>query len=179
MKLGKTLFFLGLFISWAFLVGLFIVGFLMVNPTNSNSNINPNSNPPVKSNSSLNANSNSNQNTQVALTLTEVSKHNSLADCWMIIDNKVYDITPYSSSHPGGQGTIDMGCGKDATSLYDTKGGNGNPHSSNAHALLANYYIGDLNTQITSSQLQNKTATIANTSLNTQTNRRNYDYEDD
>lgn len=175
MKLGKTLFFIGIFISWAFIVGLFIAGFLIISQNTSTSVSNSNSNPNSNANSQLNSSSSS--NTQLDLTLSEVSKHNTLVDCWMIINNKVYDITSYSSSHPGGQGTIDMGCGKDATQLYDTKAGRGSPHSANANSLLANYYIGDLNTKITSSQLQNKTAAIANTSVSQ--NRRGNDYEDD
>ncbi len=179
MKIGKILFFTGLFISWAFIVALFIAGFLMIGSTNSNSNTNSNPNNIKSNSSSLNTNSNSNLNNQVDLTLAEVSKHNTLADCWMMINNKVYDITPYSSSHPGGQGTIDMGCGKDATSLYDTKAGQGNTHSANANSLLANYYIGDLNAKISSNELQNKTAAIANTSSTTQTRTRDSEYEDD
>ena len=61
--------------------------------------------------------------------MKEVSKHNSRKDCWMLIRNKVYDVTRFISSHPGGS-TILQGCGKDATHLFETRPmGSGTPHS--------------------------------------------------
>ncbi len=101
----------------------------------------------------------------VTLNLEEISKHNSIQDCWMIINNKVYDVTSYFNSHPGGTNELLKGCGKDATTLYDTKGSQGQSHSSNANSLLNPYYIGDFNQKITASQLQNRTSTIENTTL--------------
>ncbi|PAV19486.1 cytochrome b2 [Pyrrhoderma noxium] len=38
----------------------------------------------------------------MVLTLAEVSKHNSRSSCWVIIRNKVYDVTDFLSEHPGG-----------------------------------------------------------------------------
>jgi cytochrome b involved in lipid metabolism len=149
MKTTKILFSIGIFISFAFLVALFIAGFLFVAKTQNKID-----NPINKINASNLEN--------LKLDLAEISKHNTLSDCWMIIDQKVYDITSYSSSHPGGTGEIDLGCGKDATSLYDTKGGKGNTHSSYANSLLVDYYIGDLNSIISSQDLQNKTSVISN-----------------
>ena len=50
-------------------------------------------------------------------TLEEVAQHNSRDNCWMIIDDKVYDVTSYMSRHPGGDEIL-RGCGNDATALF-------------------------------------------------------------
>ena len=88
------------------------------------------------------------------LSIQEVAKHNSQLDCWMLISVKVYNITSYFGSHPGGSGAMTATCGKDATTAYLTKdpyatsSGNRSSHSSRAVSLLDNYYIGDLNQTI-------------------------------
>jgi cytochrome b involved in lipid metabolism len=90
----------------------------------------------------------------LVLNMTEISKHNSSTDCWMLISGKVYDITSFFGSHPGGNSTMTPSCGKDATDAYDTKdpyatstsGGRG--HSSRAQSMLNNYFIGNLNQTI-------------------------------
>ena len=89
--------------------------------------------------------------------MTEISKHNSVADCWLLINNKVYNLTSFINSHPGGVGTITNYCGKEATSAYDTKGGRGRGHSSYADSLLAQYYIGNFDQSIPKTTLQQNT----------------------
>jgi cytochrome b involved in lipid metabolism len=42
----------------------------------------------------------------VYYTLEEVSKHQSLDDCWIIIKNKVYNVTKFLGEHPGGEEVI-------------------------------------------------------------------------
>lgn len=77
-------------------------------------------------------------------TLAEVSAHGSASDCWLVISGKVYDVTDWIASHPGGNAILE-GCGTDATQLFETRPmGSGTPHSNRARNLLPNYFIGDL-----------------------------------
>lgn len=83
-------------------------------------------------------------------TLEEVAKHgadkDNYVDCWTVIHDKVYDITKFvdSGKHPGGE-SINEACGKDATTLFETRSiGSGTPHSAKARSMLEQYYIGDL-----------------------------------
>ncbi|KAG0459029.1 hypothetical protein HPP92_022157 [Vanilla planifolia] len=69
----------------------------------------------------------------------EVSKHNSLNDCWLIISGKVYDITPFVGDHPGGDDVMVSSTGKDATEDFEDVG-----HSKTARDIMAKHYIGDI-----------------------------------
>jgi len=90
----------------------------------------------------------------LTLNMTEIAKHNNRSDCWMLINGKVYDITSYFGSHPGGNSTMAPTCGTDATSAYMTQdpyassSGSRSAHSGRAQSLLSNYYLGDLNQTI-------------------------------
>jgi len=44
-------------------------------------------------------------------------KHNKRQDAWMVLNNKVYDVTNYIPFHPGGAKIL-AGVGRDATELY-------------------------------------------------------------
>ena len=73
-----------------------------------------------------------------------MQKHNTKEGCWLAIDGKVYDVSSFVSSHPGGDALLE-GCGKDATELYETRPmGSGTPHSERARDMLEGYYIGGL-----------------------------------
>jgi len=82
-------------------------------------------------------------NTQVkTYSLSDVAKHATATDCWMVISGKVYDVTNYIPNHPGGDKMM-AGCGKNATAMFNgIKGGKG--HSDYAKSLHADYYVGDL-----------------------------------
>ncbi|CRG83192.1 hypothetical protein PISL3812_00542 [Talaromyces islandicus] len=49
----------------------------------------------------------------------EVAKHNSAESCWVVLYGKVYDVTDFLSSHPGGVKAILRLAGADATEEYD------------------------------------------------------------
>lgn len=98
-----------------------------------------------------------NTNTGILLSTQEVASHTSISDCWLIISQKVYNVTSYITSHPGGIGAITPYCGKEATQAFATKGGSGS-HSQTAYNILASYYIGDLNTQTSSQRINSTTA---------------------
>ncbi|MFH1752222.1 MAG: cytochrome b5-like heme/steroid binding domain-containing protein [archaeon] len=84
------------------------------------------------------------QSLNKTFSLTEVAEHNSESDCWLVIDSKVFDVTEFIPSHPGGQAIIE-GCGKDATELFETRPmGSGTAHSDTARTLKENYFIGGL-----------------------------------
>jgi cytochrome b involved in lipid metabolism len=80
-----------------------------------------------------------------SLAFTEVSEHDTQEDCWIIINNKVYDVTNYLKYHPGKPETITPYCGKDATNAFQTKN-KSKPHSQNATNLLDSFYIGNVKT---------------------------------
>ena len=56
---------------------------------------------------------------QTYLSGHEVAKHNSRSSCWVIIFGKVYDVTDFLDSHPGGAQIILQYAGKDATAEYN------------------------------------------------------------
>ena len=71
-------------------------------------------------------------------TIDDVKKHNKKNDAWIVINNKVADITNWISKHPGGD-IIMKGVGKDATELFNNIG-----HSTYAIKMLKKYEIGKL-----------------------------------
>merc|ERR1719450_1535854 len=49
----------------------------------------------------------------------EVAKHTSKTDCWVILNDRVLDVTSFLSQHPGGELAILTFAGKDATAEFD------------------------------------------------------------
>lgn len=76
----------------------------------------------------------------VTYTMAEVATHNTSANCWAVVNNKVYNLTGYIASHPGGQSAITALCGTNASAAFNAIHGS----SSAANAALAGLYIGDL-----------------------------------
>lgn len=49
--------------------------------------------------------------TKSVLSIEEVKAHNSREDCWVVIEDKVWDVTDFLSEHPGGsEGMFDTSC---------------------------------------------------------------------
>lgn len=62
--------------------------------------------------------------TERIISLEEVRLHDQPNDCWTVINDRVYDITSFLRTHPGGS-IIRLAAGRDATSLYQAY----HPHS--------------------------------------------------
>ncbi len=84
---------------------------------------------------------------QVTLTAAEIAKHSTAQDCWMIVNNRVYDASGFDNLHPGGASNIIFYCGKDATIAFASIR-NGRGHSAVADMEHAGMLLGDLNSQI-------------------------------
>lgn len=78
-----------------------------------------------------------------SITMEEVGKHADQNSCWLVIEGNVYDVTSFIPNHPG-EVAILSGCGKDATSMFNSRPGDGTSHSSRARNTLSDLQIGVL-----------------------------------
>ncbi|RPB20941.1 putative cytochrome b5 [Terfezia boudieri ATCC MYA-4762] len=72
-------------------------------------------------------------------TYDEVRAHNSKKDLWLVIEGRVYDITPFVDEHPGGEEVLLDVAGQDSTEAFDDVG-----HSDEAREILANLLKGSI-----------------------------------
>lgn len=73
---------------------------------------------------------------------SQIGEHNTRSSCWFIIDGRLYDITPFFGSHPGGDEIMLRYCGTDASNGYHTKGQMvPADHSDSAKEMLKQYLI--------------------------------------
>jgi hypothetical protein len=77
---------------------------------------------------------------EAGITRAQVEMRNSKTACWSIIDEKVYDLTRWIDSHPGGPSYIQFICGKDGTNSFKAQH-SGRP---NPTARLAEFLLGPL-----------------------------------
>ena len=70
----------------------------------------------------------------------EVARHNTASSCWVIIHEKVYDVTDFLSSHPGGARVILAYAGRDATAEFDPV----HPPGTLEEHLSASQMLGDV-----------------------------------
>ncbi|KAI9208324.1 cytochrome b5-like heme/steroid binding domain-containing protein [Polychytrium aggregatum] len=73
------------------------------------------------------------------LTLAQISQHNKTNDCWLVVDNKVYDVTHFLEKHPGGKEVLLQNAGKDGTSTFKAM-----PHPPSARTRLESMCVGIL-----------------------------------
>ncbi len=166
----KKLITISLFVFWAVVTAVLTAGLVFYqNNKNFNSQFAGNNfinnsllganNLPANSSGTLGSQTSiNNQNQTSLLSLAEIAKHNSASDCWLLINNNIYNITSFLSAHPGGAGAIIPYCGKEATQAFNTKD-IGQPHSGGAASMLASYYIGTLNQQTSQQQIQQNVQT--------------------
>lgn len=71
--------------------------------------------------------------------LSEVSQHETFDDCWIVVFDKVYDVTSFLLEHPGGEEVMLENAGRDATLAFRAVG-----HSALAVRALDEYLVGIL-----------------------------------
>ncbi|CAJ1081537.1 cytochrome b5 [Xyrichtys novacula] len=72
-------------------------------------------------------------------TLSEIEEQNSFRSTWIIINNKVYDVTKFLEEHPGGEEVLREQGGGDATESFEDVG-----HSTDAREMAQDMIIGEL-----------------------------------
>lgn len=50
--------------------------------------------------------------------ISEVRKHATSADCWIVVEDQVLDVTDFAELHPGGPSLLHKYAGRDATKAY-------------------------------------------------------------
>jgi cytochrome b involved in lipid metabolism len=155
-----------LFIFWAAVTAILTAGLVYYQNNKQQSSVSQN----------INLGNSLQPGQTITLSTAEIAKHSTFSDCWMILNNKVYDLTSFLSAHPGGAGTMTPYCGKDGSQAYQTKDMSpARGHSQSAYNLLPSYYIGDLNQKITSSQLNSNLQNVQTQGQNAAQNVQGYD----
>ncbi|KAG2663538.1 hypothetical protein I3843_16G037000 [Carya illinoinensis] len=72
-------------------------------------------------------------------TLSQVERHRSKKDCWLVINGRVLNVTKFLKEHPGGEEVLMESAGKDASKEFEAVG-----HSKGAQSLLRKYQVGVL-----------------------------------
>jgi cytochrome b5 len=73
------------------------------------------------------------------VTADELSTHTERDDCWVAVYGKVYNVTSFLNSHPGGAGVLLYYAGGDATEEFKKAN-----HSAVAKGMMPQYLVGDL-----------------------------------
>lgn len=76
--------------------------------------------------------------TVTSITSVQVATHNTSGSCWTTINGNVYDLTSWTSKHPGGDQAILQLCGTDGSAKFNAQHG-GSPKQETA---LAGFKIG-------------------------------------
>jgi fatty acid desaturase len=93
---------------------------------------------PIVRSSSSNSNNTTTKNGVNKYTMAQVAKRSTPAEAWIIIDERVYDITHFVAKHPGGDKVLWNMAGKDCTDAF------ANYHSASIYKKwLPPYLIGE------------------------------------
>uniref|UniRef100_A0A8C9SRM3 Fatty acid 2-hydroxylase n=1 Tax=Scleropages formosus TaxID=113540 RepID=A0A8C9SRM3_SCLFO len=71
----------------------------------------------------------------------EVARHRTKESCWVLVGERVYDVTGFLRMHPGGEALILRRSGTDVSAELE---GPPHRHSENARRWMEQYYIGEL-----------------------------------
>ncbi|KAF8530912.1 cytochrome b5 [Gautieria morchelliformis] len=72
------------------------------------------------------------------VTYDELKQHVNKENLYILLHNKVYNVSKFIDEHPGGDEVMLAEAGKDATEAFEDVG-----HSDEARALLDGLYVGD------------------------------------
>lgn len=72
----------------------------------------------------------------------EVSRHDRADDAWVIVDGRVYDVTLFLDTHPGGIGVTESHLGTDISDVIRSE--DVHKHTRTAFELMDKYCIGIL-----------------------------------
>ncbi|KAF3080612.1 hypothetical protein TWF569_004923 [Orbilia oligospora] len=72
-------------------------------------------------------------------TYADVAAHDTKESMYVVIDDKVYDVSPFVDEHPGGEEVMLDVAGQDGTEAFEDVG-----HSDEAREILSKYLIGNL-----------------------------------
>ncbi|TPX10236.1 uncharacterized protein E0L32_001433 [Thyridium curvatum] len=75
-------------------------------------------------------------------TYQDVAEHNTKNDMYVVVHDKIYDVTKFVDEHPGGEEVLLDVAGQDATEAFEDVG-----HSDEARETLAQLEIGALKRQ--------------------------------
>lgn len=73
------------------------------------------------------------------ITWEDVVAHNSHQTLWVAVHGKVYDLTKFLDTHPGGPEILLQFAGKDGTEAWDDVG-----HSTDARNMMKEYVVGQV-----------------------------------
>merc|ERR1712241_1319728 len=84
-----------------------------------------------------------NENGLKGFSMEEVEEHKVARgpdkSIWMVIHDKVFDVTKFLDEHPGGEEILIENAGLDATEAFEDVG-----HSTDAREMLREYLVGEL-----------------------------------
>ncbi|KAI9100608.1 hypothetical protein DFS34DRAFT_578565 [Phlyctochytrium arcticum] len=81
-------------------------------------------------------------------TADEVAQHSTARSLWIVVHDKVYDVSQFMFDHPGGEELLLQYGGQDVTQVMQDE--LEHLHSESAYDMLDDYYIGDYPKTITS-----------------------------